>query len=102
MNKQTKHNPTSIVNKAFHVDFKGYAPLEVDSFLDEIVSDYQYFEQVIAKLEEANHQLQASNRKYQEKLIELESQLQSQKETPSNRDLLQRLARLEALIDQKD
>jgi DivIVA domain-containing protein len=102
MNKQTKHNATSIVNKAFHVDFKGYAPLEVDSFLDEIVSDYHLMEEALTKVEESNYQLRISNQKYQEKLVQLESQLQSQKEAPSNRDLLQRLARLEALIDQKD
>lgn len=102
MNKQIKHNATSIVNKAFHVDFKGYAPLEVDSFLDEIVADYQTMEILLEQYEQANEQLRISNQKYQEKLIELESQLQAHKETPSNRDLLQRLARLEALIDQKD
>lgn len=102
MNKQTKHNASSIVNKAFHVDFKGYAPLEVDTFLDEIVADYVNMEATLNHYKEANEQLRLSNQKYQEKLIQLESQLQAQKETPSNRDLLQRLARLEALMDQKD
>lgn len=102
MNKQTKHNASSIVNKAFHVDFKGYAPLEVDSFLDEIVADYVSMEETLKHYEQTNEQLRLSNQKYQERLIQLESQLQAQKETPSNRDLLQRLARLEALMDQKD
>ncbi len=102
MNLKTKHSPSSIINKAFHVDFKGYSPLEVDMFLDEIVTDYVYLLEVIQQHEQMIRQLEQNNLDYQHKLVELEGSLQAFKETPSNSDLLKRLARLEALIDQKD
>ena len=102
MNIKTKHNPSSIVNKAFHIDFKGYSPLEVDTFLDEIVTDYVYLLEVIQQQQQTIQQLESSHDKYKEKLIQCEGSLQAYKETPTNSDLLKRLARLEALIDQKD
>lgn len=102
MSEKLKHNPSSILNKAFHVDFKGYAPFEVDVFLDEIIQDYKAMENLCKYYEEMIATLKENNQKYQEKLIQLESQLATFKEAPSNSDLLKRLARLESLIDQQD
>lgn len=102
MSKQIKHSPSSILNKAFNVDFKGYSAFEVDLFLDEIVEDYKAMEALLKHYEESIEGLKANNQKYQERLIQLESQLATTKDSPSNSDLLKRLARLESLIDQKD
>ena|SRR5690554_3114852 len=102
MSKQLKHSPASIVDKAFHVDFKGYSAFEVDLFLDEIVQDYKMMEELLKHFEETIEGLKENNQKYQERLIQLESQIASSKDSPSNSDLLKRLARLESLIDQKD
>ena len=38
-----------IYEKEFHVDFKGYNAVEVDQFLDLVLEDYQYFEDLIEK-----------------------------------------------------
>ena len=37
----------TIVNKEFSIEFKGYSPIEVDSFLDKIVQDYDTFQKII-------------------------------------------------------
>ncbi|NLA78075.1 MAG: DivIVA domain-containing protein [Erysipelothrix sp.] len=102
MNNKLKHSPTTIINKAFHVDFKGYSPFEVDLFLDEIMQDYRLMATIQKQYEDEIALLKANNLKFQERLIQLESQLATLKDTPSNSDLLKRLARLESLIDQKD
>ena len=39
--------PEEILNKEFNVDFKGYSPAEVDSFLDSVLEDYQIMEENI-------------------------------------------------------
>ena len=102
MSNKLKHTPATIVNNAFHVDFKGYSPFEVDLFLDEIVQDYHMMQSLIKQYEAEIIQLHTNNRQFQEQLKQLESQLAMVKETPSNSDVLQRLARLESLINQKD
>ena len=40
----------TIVNKEFSIEFKGYSPIEVDSFLDKIVQDYDTFQKIIEEL----------------------------------------------------
>ena len=46
-----------ILEKEFKKNFKGYNVEEVDSFLDEIIQDYETFEKVVARLREENRQL---------------------------------------------
>ncbi len=46
-----------ILEKEFKKNFKGYNVEEVDSFLDEIIQDYETFEKVVAQLREENRQL---------------------------------------------
>ncbi len=46
-----------ILEKEFKKNFKGYNVEEVDSFLDEIIQDYETFEKVMAQLREENRQL---------------------------------------------
>lgn len=46
-----------ILEKEFKKNFKGYNVEEVDSFLDEIIQDYESFEKVVAQLKEENKQL---------------------------------------------
>ncbi|MFB7156906.1 MULTISPECIES: cell division regulator GpsB [unclassified Lysinibacillus] len=46
-----------ILEKEFKKNFKGYNVEEVDSFLDEIIQDYEAFEKVVAQLREENKQL---------------------------------------------
>ena len=53
-----------IFEKEFHVDIKGYAPAEVDEFLDLIIEDYQVYDE---KMEELGQALS----RYEEKIKEL-------------------------------
>ncbi|KPN98071.1 cell division regulator GpsB [Lysinibacillus sp. ZYM-1] len=46
-----------ILEKEFKKNFKGYNVEDVDSFLDEIIQDYETFEKVMAQLREENRQL---------------------------------------------
>ncbi|MGE8037318.1 cell division protein DivIVA [Lysinibacillus sp. KCTC 33748] len=46
-----------ILEKEFKKNFKGYNVEEVDSFLDEIIQDYETFEKAVAQLREENKQL---------------------------------------------
>ena len=41
-----------ILEKEFHIDYQGYNALEVDSFLDEVMQDYEMFETLIKKQKE--------------------------------------------------
>ena len=36
-----------IYEKEFHVDLKGYAPAEVDEFLDMVIEDYQKYDEKV-------------------------------------------------------
>ena len=39
--KMAKLTDQIIFNKSFNVEFKGYSTLEVDTFLDQVILDYQ-------------------------------------------------------------
>ena len=41
-------DPQKIVDKELDIDFKGYNPDQVDHLLDEIIQDYQTYENMIA------------------------------------------------------
>ena len=47
MAKDTNLTAQVIYEKEFHVDIKGYAPAEVDEFLDQIIEDYQIYDEKI-------------------------------------------------------
>lgn len=92
-----------IYEKEFHVDLKGYAPAEVDEFLDMVIEDYQKYDE---KVEE----LGAAVTRYEEKIKELQQQLfalQSENEkvnsdfvngSSNTVDILKRIARLEKAV----
>ncbi|KOS69020.1 cell division protein DivIVA [Lysinibacillus contaminans] len=78
-----------ILEKEFKKNFKGYNVEEVDSFLDEIIQDYETFEKVVAQLREENRQLKE----------EVETIPKRQSVAPTNGttnfDILKRLSNLE-------
>ena len=96
-----------IYEKELHVDLKGYAPAEVDEFLDMVIEDYQKYDE---KVEE----LGAAVTRYEEKIKELQQQLfalQSENENLNEKvnsdfvngssntvDILKRIARLEKAV----
>ena len=107
MAKDMNLTAQEIYEKEFHVDLKGYAPAEVDEFLDMVIEDYQKYDE---KVEE----LGAAVPRYEEKIKELQQQLfalQSENENLNEKvnsdfvngssntvDILKRIARLEKAV----
>ena len=50
MAKDMNLTAQEIYEKEFHVDLKGYAPAEVDEFLDMVIEDYQKYENLNEKV----------------------------------------------------
>jgi DivIVA domain-containing protein len=101
----SKLNEQTILNKDFNVEFKGYSMLEVDSFLDQIILDYQYFSFELQKSREIILTLQQQNALLQSRLIEAQGKTDALLNTESNNsnqvDLLKRLAKLEQEVYNK-
>ncbi|HET6785587.1 MAG TPA: DivIVA domain-containing protein [Erysipelotrichaceae bacterium] len=101
----SKLNEQTIYNKEFNVEFKGYSMIEVDSFLDQIMLDYQYFQFELQKSKEIIQSLQQQNTQLQARLIEAQGKNDALLSTdPSNSnqvDLLKRLAKLEQEVYNK-
>ena len=107
MAKDMNLTAQEIYEKEFHVVLKGYAPAEVDEFLDMVIEDYQKYDE---KVEE----LGAAVTRYEEKIKELQQQLfalQSENENLNEKvnsdfvngssntvDILKRIARLEKAV----
>lgn len=78
----------NIYDKSFKTKFKGYNPIEVDTFLDDIISDYETYEKQIDALKR--------------EIIKLRKQLENTTSLPendvenaSNFDILKRISNLE-------
>lgn len=97
--------PEEILNKVFKVDFKGYAPAEVDAFLDSILEDYQIMEDNIQQLLDTVATLQAQVKELTAKNVELEGRKMafdlSNTTSYSSVDILKRISRLEEQVYNK-
>ncbi|MBY7703586.1 DivIVA domain-containing protein [Vibrio harveyi] len=71
-----KFTISQIQNKKFNIVYKGYKAEEVNDFLDEIISDYMYFEQKIHdlknELDVANEKLENISNKNDAILVEIQ------------------------------
>ncbi|MDO4379024.1 MAG: DivIVA domain-containing protein [Erysipelotrichia bacterium] len=97
----------TILNKEFNIEFKGFSPIEVDSFLDQVVQDYDTYQKMIADLNEQVAMYQNATDKLKARVIELENKINMMEKnnaenesTPavnnlSQVDILRRIARLE-------
>ncbi|MDD2591202.1 MAG: DivIVA domain-containing protein [Erysipelotrichaceae bacterium] len=101
MKEKLTHSVRSIYDKAFAVEFKGYAAEEVDSFLDDIIKDYKIFDELMITYENEMSLLKQNNAALKSYIIELEAKVKFKEEsTPANAsDILKRLSRLESLLD---
>ncbi|WP_341302401.1 cell division regulator GpsB [Lysinibacillus sp. FSL H8-0500] len=86
-----------ILEKEFKKNFKGYNVEEVDSFLDEIIQDYETFEKVVAQLREENGRLKEENRQLKEEIDSTPKRqpIASAAAGTTNFDILKRLSNLE-------
>ncbi|KAF1296038.1 cell division protein DivIVA [Enterococcus sp. JM4C] len=91
------YNPKDILQQEFKTKMRGYDPIEVDEFLDNIIKDYEAYNKQILALQEENDRLLAK--------IDQLSKSQNvasriQQEAPksaavTNFDILKRLSNLE-------
>ena len=99
MENKLNLDPQTILDKEFHVDFKGYSPAEVDEFLDSVIQDYQIYERKIGELGEKLMAQERANASLKARIIELESRQKVMEEAGQSSfnqvDILKRLSRLE-------
>ncbi len=97
----------TILDKRFDIDFKGYSGLEVDTFLDLVIEDYQTYQDITAELNQQIAELERTNASLRAKLIEEEGRTRAlvdqQNSTPAsqgaaNVDILKRISRLEEQV----
>lgn len=60
-----------VYSKEFHVDLKGYAPAEVDEFLDQVIEDYQEYDEKIEELSQAVTRYEQKSMNCKPKLLSL-------------------------------
>ena len=94
----------AILDKEFHVDFKGYSASEVDALLDLVIEDYQVYDQMIAQMSEQALIQERTIASLKAKILELESKQKVMNEQDnlnvSQMDILKRLSRLEQIVYQ--
>ena len=93
----------NILEKNFKIDTRGYRLKEVDQFLDDIISDYEQFLEIINNLEKEKTDLLAENMNLKQELrnsrlsIEAASNSRATGEV-TNIDIMRRLSRLEKMV----
>lgn len=103
--EKLKLTPKEILDMEFKVDFKGYNPTEVDSFLDVVLEDYQVMEENVQELLDLVASLQDEVKKLRAENMELQGKQRafdlSNTTSYSSVDLLKRISRLEEEIYNK-
>ena len=87
------YSPKDILQQEFKTKMRGYDPVEVDEFLDNIIKDYETYSKELLALQEENDRLSA-------KVAQLAQTRVQQTEVPksaavTNFDILKRLSNLE-------
>lgn len=85
--KQVQFTSSDILEKDFKTAMRGYNQVEVDQFLDEIIKDYEAFQQKINDLQHENQQLKKKQNHSRPQNIQPNQQV--------NYDVLKRLSNLE-------
>ncbi|MFA6796954.1 MAG: DivIVA domain-containing protein [Bacilli bacterium] len=104
-----KLNANKILHKQFEGTKPGYNALQVDTFLDTVIADYEYMEKYIAESEKKIDELQKLNAMLNKKLTKVEAENAVMTErfknisdddniSLSNLDLLKRISALEQAL----
>lgn len=94
------YNPKEILQKEFKSKMRGYDPIEVDEFLDNVIKDYEAFNKDILALQEENSRLTAKLDQASKVSQTMPSRSNGVQEAPksaavTNFDILKRLSNLE-------
>ena len=108
MPKNLNLTAQDVYSEEFHVDLKGYAPAEVDEFLDQVIEDYQEYDEKIEELSQAITRYEQKINELQAKIVELNTdnrklrdQMKSGMVAANNSDqvdILKRISRLEQAV----
>ena len=93
--------PQEILKKEFKIDMRGYNPKEVDSFLDEILGDYEQFAEIIRQYEEEKEENIKEIMNLKQELRNVKMSIDAAKSADSevtNLDILRRVSNLEKII----
>ncbi|HHU59970.1 TPA: DivIVA domain-containing protein [bacterium] len=105
MDKKLSMRPEAILNKEFSIQYKGYAPEEVDQFLDQIMSEFQKITDIEEYYQTHNNALKKTNAILRDKIDDLETKLELERsknsdfaasDNSSNLELIKKIARLES------
>lgn len=94
-----------ILNKEFHIDFKGYNAVEVDQFLDLVMNDYLYFEDIIAQQKALLNKYEDALGQQKRVILEYEGKTRADALLPkevNHVDLLKRVSKLEEAVFNKE
>ena len=93
--------PQEILRKDFKIDMRGYSLKEVDSFLDEIIGDYEQFNEIIRnyEIEKEEYLKQIMNLKQELRNVKMsiDAAKEGEKEV-TNLDVLRRISNLEKIV----
>ena len=95
--------PQDILEKNFKIDTRGYRLKEVDQFLDDIISDYESFFEIINNLEKEKADLlgEIMNLKQELRNSKLNMEVASNNKAlgeVTNVDIIRRLSQLEKMV----
>ncbi len=93
--------PQEILKKEFKIDMRGYNQKEVDSFLDEILGDYEQFAEIIRQYEEEKEENIKEIMNLKQELRNVKMSIDAAKSADSevtNLDILRRVSNLEKII----
>src|SRR5699024_9528578 len=79
-----------ILEKDFKIAMRGYHQVEVDEFLDQIIQDYETFQQEIERLKQENERLRKQSEQTKAQTTPTNHQV--------NYDILKRLSNLEKAV----
>lgn len=91
-------SPKDILQQEFKTKMRGYDPVEVDEFLDNVIKDYEAYNKEILALQEENDRLQAKLSQQATNPASTPSRVQTEapkSQTVTNFDILKRLSNLE-------
>ena len=102
MNQDFNLTPKDILEKDFKIDTRGFRPQEVDKFLDQIIADYNEYNNIIKELRREISLLRDENAKLKNELRRLKDNISAAEGSSggnvSNLDLLRRLSQLEKIV----
>ncbi len=97
--------PQEILKKDFKIDMRGYSLKEVDSFLDQIIGDYEQFNEIIRNYEQEKEEnlKEIMNLKQELRNIKMSIDVAKNGEKEvTNLDVLRRISNLEKIVYGKE